>query len=41
MAKTDAPQQTEPKPAPHNTSPQLPPFPPNREVREGDIPRKK
>ena len=30
-----------PQPAPENITPQLPQFPPNREIREGDGPRER
>jgi hypothetical protein len=36
MPKPDVPQ-PQTKQAPQNTSPQPPGFPPNREVREGDL----
>ena len=39
MAKPEVPQ-PDTKPAPQNTSRQPPPFPPNREVREGDLPKR-
>jgi hypothetical protein len=38
MPKPEAPPQQQPAPAPQNTSPRPPAFPPNREVREGDLP---
>lgn len=36
MPKPEVPQ-PQTKPAPQNTFPQPPAFPPNREVREGDL----
>src|SRR5207247_176004 len=41
MPTPATPSQPAPQPAPQNTTPTPPSFPPNREIREGDIPRKK
>jgi hypothetical protein len=42
MPRQEVPQQqpAPAQPAPQNTTPQPPQFPPNREIREGDVPRR-